>query len=358
MGCGDIASLPDEVLAPSRRADGRRPGMDVRRRAATRSTTAGSAPRRAGRATSRSAPMTTYRVGGSAALFVDVAGAGRSRAPSPRCVAVTGVPVLVVGRGSNMLVADAGFDGVAISIAASRAGSRCRTAHRARSGAPCSSPPGAAVSLPVLARRTAAAAITGFEWAVGVPGSIGGAVRMNAGGHGSDMAALRRRRRRVRLGRVDGEDAAGSRRSPSSSSACDSAASALAPLAVVVSARLRLAVGEREASEREIAEIVRWRREHQPGGQNCGSVFVNPVPDEVAAGEPHRLARPARVPDRHGVGLGQARQLHPGVRRRPRRRRARRDRGGAGTCRRGDRIPAAQRGSPGGVRRRRSDVVR
>ena len=37
-------------------------------------------------------------------------------------------------------------------------------------------------------------------------------------------------------------------------------------------------------SEAEIAEIVRWRREHQPGGQNCGSVFVNPVPGEVTAG--------------------------------------------------------------------------
>ena len=48
---------------------------------------------------------------------------------------------------------------------------------------------GGAASLPVVARRTAAAGLTGFEWAVGVPGSIGGAVRMNAGGHGSDLAA-------------------------------------------------------------------------------------------------------------------------------------------------------------------------
>ena len=55
----------------------------------------------------------------------------------------------------------------------------------------------------MLARRTAAAGLTGFEWAVGVPGSVGGAVRMNAGGHGSDMAAclvdvdaVRPRRRR------------------------------------------------------------------------------------------------------------------------------------------------------------------
>src|SRR5436190_1439531 len=47
----------------------------------------------------------------------------------------------------------------------------------------------AAAALPVVARQSAAAGLTGFEWAVGVPGSIGGAVRMNAGGHGSDMAA-------------------------------------------------------------------------------------------------------------------------------------------------------------------------
>ena len=49
---------------------------------------------------------------------------------------------------------------------------------------------GASVALPVLARRTAAAGYRGFEWAVGVPGSIGGAIRMNAGGHGSDMSAV------------------------------------------------------------------------------------------------------------------------------------------------------------------------
>ena len=42
--------------------------------------------------------------------------------------------------------------------------------------------------LPIVARQTASAGLTGFEWAVGVPGSVGGAVRMNAGGHGSDMA--------------------------------------------------------------------------------------------------------------------------------------------------------------------------
>src|SRR6202008_4493693 len=60
--------------------------------------------------------------------------------------------------------------------------------------------------------------------------------------------------------------------------------SSLAAAHVGLAARPTLAPGDRTAAEAEIAEIVRWRREHQPGGQNCGSVFVNPVPYEVAAG--------------------------------------------------------------------------
>ena len=54
--------------------------------------------------------------------------------------------------------------------------------------------------------------------------------------------------------------------------------------AVVVEARLQLAHGDRSESERMISEIVSWRRANQPGGQNAGSVFVNPVPGEVTAG--------------------------------------------------------------------------
>ena len=91
-----------------------------------------------------------------------------------------GIAVLVIGRGSNLLVADGGFRGLALSLADWTDGiDIADTVVRA----------GAAVALPVLARRTAAAGLTGFEWAVGVPGSIGGAVRMNAGGHGSDIEA-------------------------------------------------------------------------------------------------------------------------------------------------------------------------
>ncbi len=51
-----------------------------------------------------------------------------------------------------------------------------------------------------------------------------------------------------------------------------------------MAARLQLAAGDPVAAERTIGEIVRWRRANQPGGQNAGSVFVNPVPGEVSAG--------------------------------------------------------------------------
>ena len=57
--------------------------------------------------------------------------------------------------------------------------------------------------------------------------------------------------------------------------------SALGSTSVVVAARFALRPGDRDASEREIAEIVRWRREHQPGGSNAGSVFANPPGDSA-----------------------------------------------------------------------------
>ncbi len=55
----------------------------------------------------------------------------------------------------------------------------------------------------------------------------------------------------------------------------------VAPHQLVLAAELALAAGDRAASEAEIAEIVRWRREHQPGGPNAGSVFTNPPGDSA-----------------------------------------------------------------------------
>lgn len=235
------------------------------------------------------APLTTYRVGGSAALFVDVVTLDDLVAIAEARRA-TGVPVIVIGRGSNMLVADTGFAGVAISIAELAnhivlpvdvpVDVLVDGAATPRVDVEQIVTAGGGVALPVLARRTAAAALTGFEWAVGVPGSIGGAVRMNAGGHGSDMAQCL-----VDVRVFDMADPArGLRSLPVETLGLRFRASSLAPAHIVYEARLRLRAGDRARAEQQIAEIVQWRRAHQPGGQNCGSVFVNPVPGEVAAG--------------------------------------------------------------------------
>jgi UDP-N-acetylmuramate dehydrogenase len=213
-------------------------------------------------------PLTTYRVGGATALFLEAADEAdleRARA----AVSETGIPVLVVGRGSNLLVADRGFPGLAVVLGEGFApieidGTEVRA--------------GGAVSLPVLARRTAAAGLTGLEWAVGVPGSVGGAVRMNAGGHGSDVAATLVSARVVDLA---GEGAHLEGEVPADRLGLGYRRSALRRSSVVVAARFALRPGDREASEREIAEIVRWRREHQPGGSNAGSVFANPPGDSA-----------------------------------------------------------------------------
>ena len=210
-------------------------------------------------------PRTTYRVGGPAALFAvvsDEAALERVRA----AVTTTGVDVLVVGKGSNLLVADRGFAGLAITLDGAFADVEIDGARVVAGGA---------AALPVVARRTAAAGLTGFEWAVGVPGTVGGGVRMNAGGHGSDMAASLVRVRLVDL--RSGEDGWVA----AADLALGYRTSAVAPHHVVVAAELRLAPGDPDAGARTIAEIVAWRRANQPGGPNAGSVFTNPPGDSA-----------------------------------------------------------------------------
>jgi UDP-N-acetylmuramate dehydrogenase len=213
-------------------------------------------------------PLTTYRVGGAAALFARPSSFDELQRIA-EVTGRTGLPVIVIGRGSNMLVADGGLAGVAISLSAMAADIEIDDVVVSAGGA---------VPLPVLARRTVAASLSGFEWAVGVPGTVGGGVRMNAGGHGSDMAAALVDVEIFDLRRVERATVAADRLG------LRFRASNLADHQVVLSARVRLMSGSREAGEAELDEVVRWRREHQPGGQNAGSVFVNPVPGEVTAG--------------------------------------------------------------------------
>ena len=243
---------------------------------------------------------TTYRVGGAAALLLDAAGPG-DLVLARRAVRASGVPVLVLGRGSNLLVADAGFPGLVVALGAGfDAIVPDAAAGRVRAGG--------GASLPVLARRTAAAGLGGLEWTVGVPGSVGGAVRMNAGGHGSDVAAVL-----VRAGICDlTVDPPGGRSGEGAPmEVVDASAlglgyrrSAVAPGQVVVWAEFAVEPRDPAAAEAEVAEVVAWRRANQPGGQNAGSVFTNPPGDSAgrlidAAGLKGLRRGSAAVSDRH-----------------------------------------------------------
>jgi len=239
----------------------------------------------------RDAPLgalTTYRVGGPAALLARVEDEAALRAVAA-AVAATGIDVVVVGKGSNLLVADSGFAGLALVLGDGFAAIEV-------DGTEVEA--GAAAALPVVARRTVAAGLTGFEWAVGVPGSIGGAVRMNAGGHGSDMAAVLARVRVVDL--RSGEDGW----VPAASLDLGYRTSSVQPHQLVVAVQLRLAEGDVDRGTAELSEIVAWRRANQPGGANAGSVFTNPEGESAgqlieAAGGKGRRHGTAEVSTKH-----------------------------------------------------------
>ena len=236
----------------------------------------------------RLGPRTTYRVGGSAVAVVEVP--GREQLDEIAAVtAETGAATLVIGKGSNLLVADAGFDGIALVLGEAFARVEVHGATVVAGGM---------AALPVLARQSAASGLTGLEWAVGVPGSVGGGVRMNAGGHGSDIASTLREVEVVDLSTAERH------RVPAGALGLGYRTSNLTAHQLVMEASFALRPGDADASQAEIAEIVRWRREHQPGGANAGSVFQNPPGDsagrliDAAGGKGLRIGT-AAVSEKH-----------------------------------------------------------
>ncbi len=217
----------------------------------------------------------------------------------------TGVDVMVIGQGSNLLVGDAGYRGLVIVLA----GEFTTTSFtdlgygevlegRETDRVVGTVTAGAGVKMPVLARQAAARGRSGLEWMVGVPGSVGGGVRMNAGGHGSSVSE---RLLEVCLWSLDADEL---RTVAMESLGLGYRQSNLRNDDVVLTARFALGSCEVASAEAELAEIVRWRREHQPGGANCGSVFTNPPGDsagrliDVAGLRGYRLGT-ASVSEKH-----------------------------------------------------------
>ncbi len=221
------------------------------------------------------AGYTTLKVGGPAAALVRAESPEELTAVASICREL-GVPWLIVGRGSNLLVADDGWPGVVVTLGRGFRGATAAGVGETGVGDAVEVEAGAAEPMPILANTVAGWNLGGLEFGVAIPGSLGGAVRMNAGAHGGEMRDVLVSAQVVRLG--DGS------RETFEAAALDMSYrhTALPADAVVVGARLRLARVEGTDLAEHMAEMRQWRRDHQPiNVPSCGSVFRNPPGDSA-----------------------------------------------------------------------------
>jgi UDP-N-acetylmuramate dehydrogenase len=213
------------------------------------------------------APLTTYKFGGTARFLVAADGE-EDLGLASRLAADEGISILALGRGSNVVVSDSGFGGVVIRPGPGMTGWEA--------GEDGSIVAGAGTPLPMLARESARAGRGGLEFFTGIPGSVGGAVRMNAGCHGSETADWMVTARVFGLGGAEATD-----RTPAELE-MSYRHSNLTDDDFVVSATFRTVERDPAEADAMIREITRWRRETQPGGTlNAGSVFKNPPGDSA-----------------------------------------------------------------------------
>jgi UDP-N-acetylmuramate dehydrogenase len=226
----------------------------------------------------RGEPMsrhTTLRAGGPADLFAPIASADALR-DLVLLARKLRAPYLVLGAGSNVLVSDAGFRGLVILNKARQI--EFETVHapaprvQAESG----------VILPALARECVGRGLAGLEWAVGVPGTVGGAVVGNAGAHGGDIAQSL-----VSAKILDSDGnvrdwAARELQFGYRTSWLKSQAEHLESLLsrpVVLGAEFELRLATRQELEARAAELTEKRKRTQPPGASAGSMFKNPPGD-------------------------------------------------------------------------------
>lgn len=207
------------------------------------------------------APYTTMRTGGPAALFAEPRSA-QQLAHVHQWAHEKGLPLLILGNGSNLLIADSGFDGLVIHLgrALSEVSVFANTL-TAQAGA----------SLAAAARAAAQASLTGLEFAAGIPGSIGGAVCMNAGAYGGEIAQV------IVSARVLTPE--GVRTVSKDELSLGYRSSAVMQNGwVVLEATFELAPGSPDEIKATMADLAARRREKQPlQYPSCGSFFKRPV---------------------------------------------------------------------------------
>jgi UDP-N-acetylenolpyruvoylglucosamine reductase len=205
------------------------------------------------------ARLTTVRTGGSAELFARPA----SLSELERILAWAAaerIEVGVVGSGSNLLVADAGVRGLIVKLDKDLSkieldGTRMRCGGGAR--------------LPAVSARAAQAGLTGIEFGVNIPGTVGGAVRMNANAYGGELARV--------LEWVDVVGPKGTERRTPGQLGFSYRRSNLAPGEVVAGASFALEHAASESVKATLADMRARRKAAQPSGiKTFGSTFKNP----------------------------------------------------------------------------------
>jgi UDP-N-acetylenolpyruvoylglucosamine reductase len=212
------------------------------------------------------ARLTTVRTGGPADWFARP-GTDAELVDLLRWAEEEGLAVGLIGSGSNLLVADDGFHGLAIKLDGDLAGIE-RDGDRVLCGG--------GARLPSAAAKAAGWGLSGLEFGINIPGTAGGAVRMNANAYGGQLARV--------LDWVEVATAAGIDRRVPAELGFSYRHSNLRPGEVVARASFRLRPGDPAAIRATLAEMRRRRREAQPSGiKTFGSTFKNPE-DERAEG--------------------------------------------------------------------------
>jgi UDP-N-acetylenolpyruvoylglucosamine reductase len=205
------------------------------------------------------ARLATVRTGGAAELFAR-AGSAEDLAELLAWAAQEDVPVSVVGSGSNLLIADEGVPGLVLKLA----GELTRI-ERDRNALDC----GGGARLPAVAAQAARAGLAGIEFGVNIPGTVGGAVRMNANAYGGELARV--------LEWALVVDANGTERRPPERLGFGYRRSNLGPGEIVAGARFALAPSDPETVRATLSRMRSRRHEAQPQGiKTFGSTFVNP----------------------------------------------------------------------------------
>ena len=223
--------------------------------------------------------FTAARVGGPADALLQVRSAGEL-ADAAQALWNLQIPFVILGGGSNVLVSDAGVRGVVIL-------NHARHIRFDVSGESPSVWAESGANFGVLARRAAQRGLAGLEWAVGIPGTIGGAVVGNAGAHGSDMASslvvaeILHHNGMIENWPVEkfGYTYRGSNlKSPIYNDRLGLGRTHY-PAALVLSATLRLERNSREMIQEKLDLYLTHRRRTQPPGASMGSMFKNPPGD-------------------------------------------------------------------------------